>query len=201
LLPAVQKVRAAAARVQCSNNLHQIALACHNYHDANQAFPTQTNSAGRRVVQLSPYLEQDPFYQQWRATLTTSTPSLAQRKGGPNSLQATVIKILICPADALPTPPSHWSGRRARVPTTRTASTVLSLAMARTPAPGVGPALTFRRRSMTEYSCSHPSPSALPTLPMALAPRSCSGRPTTVTHCGRRSATSACGMRAITWMT
>jgi prepilin-type N-terminal cleavage/methylation domain-containing protein/prepilin-type processing-associated H-X9-DG protein len=105
LLPAVQKVRAAAARIQCANNLKQIGLACHNYHDANQAFPTQFNSVGVWVVQLSPFLEQDPFYQQWVATLTTSNPSLAQAKGGTNSLRATVIKTLVCPADALPTPP------------------------------------------------------------------------------------------------
>jgi prepilin-type N-terminal cleavage/methylation domain-containing protein len=106
LLPAVQKVRAAAARIQCSNNLKQIGLACHNYHDANQAFPTVYNSVDYTswVVLLAPFLEQAPFYQQWQATLTTSNPNLAQFQGGTNSLRATVIKTLICPADALPNP-------------------------------------------------------------------------------------------------
>jgi prepilin-type N-terminal cleavage/methylation domain-containing protein/prepilin-type processing-associated H-X9-DG protein len=105
LLPAIQQVRAAAARSQCANNLKQIGIGCHNYHDVNQGFPTQGNSTSLWVVQLSPFLEQDAFYQQWLATLSTSNPSLAQRQGGTNSLQATVIKTLICPSDALPSPP------------------------------------------------------------------------------------------------
>jgi prepilin-type processing-associated H-X9-DG protein/prepilin-type N-terminal cleavage/methylation domain-containing protein len=109
LLPAVQKVRTSAARAQCQNNLKQIGLACHNFLDSNQAFPTQNNSllrfsVGTWVVQLSPFLEQGAFNQKWQATQATSSPLLAQLQGGPNSLFATVINPLVCPADALPTP-------------------------------------------------------------------------------------------------
>jgi prepilin-type processing-associated H-X9-DG protein len=63
LLPAVAKVREAAARAQSQNNLKQIALACHNYHDVGQAFPEGCDrnhfSAAARLL---PYIEQDNLY-------------------------------------------------------------------------------------------------------------------------------------------
>jgi prepilin-type N-terminal cleavage/methylation domain-containing protein/prepilin-type processing-associated H-X9-DG protein len=111
LLPAVQKVRAAAARAKCANNLKQIGLACHNYHDVNHAVPTlyTADKFTPWMVQLSPFLEQEPFYNQWlAATSTVSNPLQAiqaEAKGGPSSLYTTVIPNLVCPADALPTPP------------------------------------------------------------------------------------------------
>jgi prepilin-type N-terminal cleavage/methylation domain-containing protein len=79
LLPAVQKVREAAARAKCSNNLKQIALACHNYESANQKLPPAgkgygwcTSAAGgtgdtailnmNGMVLLLPYIEQNALY-------------------------------------------------------------------------------------------------------------------------------------------
>src|SRR5580658_1670179 len=64
LLPAVQKVREAAARVKCTNNLKQIALACHNFHGAANKFPQgwDFNSSWGPLPFLLPFLEQDNLY-------------------------------------------------------------------------------------------------------------------------------------------
>src|ERR1700712_80353 len=75
LLPAVQKVREAANRSQCTNNLKQIGLALHGFHDSRHAFPT-SDSSGWGVMQeqpepghqptwlvvILPYIEQDNLY-------------------------------------------------------------------------------------------------------------------------------------------
>ncbi|MCX7664538.1 MAG: DUF1559 domain-containing protein [Gemmataceae bacterium] len=70
LLPAVQKVRSAANRAKCSNNLKQIGIALHNYHDSNQEIPPQgVFTVGNPFFSYSPharilpYLEQANLYQ------------------------------------------------------------------------------------------------------------------------------------------
>jgi hypothetical protein len=72
LLPAVQKVREAAGRAQSQNNLKQIGIAMHNYHDANGAFPPAAicDKKGKPLlswrVAILPYVEQQNLYQQFK---------------------------------------------------------------------------------------------------------------------------------------
>jgi prepilin-type N-terminal cleavage/methylation domain-containing protein/prepilin-type processing-associated H-X9-DG protein len=80
LLPAIQKVREAAYRMSCSNNLKQVGLALHNYHDANQCFPPgrlkTAPAAGQTAVDYHgwityclPYLEQNNLFRGYRLDL------------------------------------------------------------------------------------------------------------------------------------
>src|SRR5438309_8139975 len=66
LLPAVQKVREAAARAQCQNNLKQFGLALHSYHDATKAFPGARDPFPLSFsphAHMLPFLEQQNVYQ------------------------------------------------------------------------------------------------------------------------------------------
>ena len=69
LVPAVQKVREAAARTQCVNNLKQIGLSCHSYHDVYKQLPYGRSGGGSKdhswAVLLLPYLDQQPAYNLW----------------------------------------------------------------------------------------------------------------------------------------
>jgi prepilin-type processing-associated H-X9-DG protein len=96
--------------MSCSNNLKQLALAAHHYHDARGSFPTGVHAAdamsdGRWAngtnlwVELLPYFEQDNLQKRW--DYNDFRNNLA---GERNATTAQVIKILLCPSDPLPEP-------------------------------------------------------------------------------------------------
>jgi prepilin-type N-terminal cleavage/methylation domain-containing protein/prepilin-type processing-associated H-X9-DG protein len=98
LVPAVQKVRSAAARIQCANNLKQIGLASHNYHDTNgrlppgylatAAYPSTTPGWGW-AAHLLPQLEQDNVYHLLDFTQPLEKQAAIQ----------TMLPVFLCPAD------------------------------------------------------------------------------------------------------
>src|SRR5436305_4956007 len=108
LLPAVQKVREAASRISCANNLKQLGLALHTYHDANGSFPPggvtndqNVNAAGLNtaggpswLICILPYMEQGNLYQLYNPNVPTEFPENL-------ALRTTPVKPYSCPSDPL----------------------------------------------------------------------------------------------------
>jgi prepilin-type N-terminal cleavage/methylation domain-containing protein/prepilin-type processing-associated H-X9-DG protein len=115
LLPAVQKIREAANRMKCSNNLKQIGLGLHNYHDTNSALPR----AGELRNQLSwhvfvlPYIEQDNLFRQFNRAAGAFNGAPQNRGPMKNELGLNKIPIYLCPSSPLakmvlsPAPPHN----------------------------------------------------------------------------------------------
>jgi prepilin-type N-terminal cleavage/methylation domain-containing protein len=123
LLPAVQKVREAAARMTCGNNLKQIGIGLHNYHSSFDKFPPMsrcgaTNPAdcrdpfekGNLWIYLLPYIEQDNVYKLSPAPgPSPRSPSIDNAATAFNSLASKTIKTYLCPSDGSNSPAPTWS--------------------------------------------------------------------------------------------
>jgi prepilin-type N-terminal cleavage/methylation domain-containing protein/prepilin-type processing-associated H-X9-DG protein len=113
LLPAVQKIREAAARMKCSNNLKQLGLACHNYHDVGNKLPPGASAASGNKwgwgAVLLPFIEQSNLFQQLNVpdpyTNTTNMPAATTLYSGVALLQ-TKLPSFICPSDPIDNNPN-----------------------------------------------------------------------------------------------
>jgi prepilin-type N-terminal cleavage/methylation domain-containing protein/prepilin-type processing-associated H-X9-DG protein len=110
LLPAIQAAREAARRTQCVNNLKQLALGIHNYHDCHKAFPpcwTTTDAAGNVTddamwgwaVHVFPHVEEGSLYEQLRASEMTLQE--VRDDASLRLLLQTPLQIFRCPTDTM----------------------------------------------------------------------------------------------------
>jgi prepilin-type N-terminal cleavage/methylation domain-containing protein/prepilin-type processing-associated H-X9-DG protein len=107
LVPAVQKVREAAARIQCGNNLHQMALALHNYHDTSGTFPAGNvadnvccgqNVSRTWAIDILPFIEQENLFKSYSGY--NSFAAANQEWAAANTaFRQTQIKTYQCPSD------------------------------------------------------------------------------------------------------
>jgi prepilin-type N-terminal cleavage/methylation domain-containing protein/prepilin-type processing-associated H-X9-DG protein len=128
LLPAVQKVREAAARMSCQNNLHQIGLAVHMFHDVEGTIPNMsfcgggiddTNPGMQNIwyrfrhypvaFELLPYVEQGNLHRQFNPNLAATNNTVPGVAGGLTNLQLTTqagpLKVFQCPSAPTPINP------------------------------------------------------------------------------------------------
>jgi prepilin-type N-terminal cleavage/methylation domain-containing protein len=108
LVPAVQKVREAAARTQCQNNLKQWGLAMHNYHDAQKKLPYASHNTPRRAwpTLLWPYIEQAGLFKDYDPNVGFHQPPniVASTMNG---VCANIVPTYYCPSDRVG---AKWQG-------------------------------------------------------------------------------------------
>ncbi|WP_437205980.1 DUF1559 family PulG-like putative transporter [Planctomicrobium sp. SH664] len=122
LLPAVQQAREAARRSQCKNNIKQIVLAMHNYHDTYNVLPFGHNMSADRATSwgalLLPYIDQAPLYNMLQpgnhrnGANVGMMPSLGAT--GHNNVQATMLSVYTCPSDSFPSETNPYFNQYGR---------------------------------------------------------------------------------------
>jgi prepilin-type N-terminal cleavage/methylation domain-containing protein len=111
LVPAVQKVREAAARSECQNNLRQIGIGFHGYHDTQKRFPpaykhrSSPTTAGPALWYILPHIEQNAIWN--RAGGHYYKPSVDA--GDPNAPACQTIKLYLCSSDSTNQPVQTWT--------------------------------------------------------------------------------------------
>jgi len=107
LLPAVQAAREAARRTQCTNNLKQLALAVHGYHDTNKVLPASKIQYGSNsytqilmpwTVAILPYVEQKALYDLWDSNVSAPSPGA---DNGNRKVRQTHLPLHACPSDRI----------------------------------------------------------------------------------------------------
>src|SRR6476619_3289957 len=108
ILPAVQKVREAAARIKCANHLKQLGLAAHHYHDAHQHlppavgyYPPAAGALGPYFFHLLPYVEQDNLYRRALGSVPFPPPDgpTTVYYPGNDKVYSQPVPIFLCPSD------------------------------------------------------------------------------------------------------
>ena len=106
LLPAVQKIREAANRIKCQNNLKQMGLAAHSYHDSIGHlppgigyFPPANGAFGTYWFHLLPYLEQDNLFARSLGPVPFPGGSTMAYYPGNNNVYGQPVKVFLCPSD------------------------------------------------------------------------------------------------------
>jgi prepilin-type N-terminal cleavage/methylation domain-containing protein len=98
LLPAVQKVREAAARAKCANNLKQLGLGLHNHHDAIGGFPPakQDTPAACWTYSVLPYIEQQPLFNRYNVNVRWDNTKV--NDANPGGVGQTEVAVFLCPS-------------------------------------------------------------------------------------------------------
>jgi prepilin-type N-terminal cleavage/methylation domain-containing protein len=107
LLPAVQKVREAANRMKCGNNLRQLGVASHQYHDVHQHLPpgigytpfATSGVWGQHFFHLLPYLEQGNLYELALGSVPLTTGPITMYFPGNNNVYSQPLPVFLCPSD------------------------------------------------------------------------------------------------------